>query len=290
LAIGGYNDTNRKGAVWIYTYNGVSWIQQGGKLIGNNSSADSYQGWSVSLSANGNIALVGGCNDNLLTGAAWIFSRTNGIWLQEGSKLVGTQPSGAARQGSAVGLSADGNTAVVGGFADNLNKGAMWVFKRSGSVWLQQGAKVTGSGSSGAAKQCTSIGLSSNGTTAALGGPVDALNKGATWIYIPNLPNPNYPSTVNTSEAPSSNFGFILRQNIPNPFTDQTVISFSLPEACTAEWQIADMSGRVLLTMKKDYPAGDNTETFKLDGYLGVYSYTLKTNFGIKTRMMVVVR
>jgi hypothetical protein len=291
LVVGACNDSNRKGAVWIYVYNGSAWIQQGGKLVGNNSSADSYQGWSVALSANGNIALVGGCNDNLLTGAAWIFSRTNGAWAQEGSKLVGTQPSGPSRQGSSVGISADGNTAVVGGFADNSNNGSMWVFKRSSSVWVQQGAKVTGSGASGAAKQCTSIGLSSNGTTAALGGPSDASSKGAIWVYVPNLPGLILSSLVSTNElAPSTNDEFVLRQNIPNPFTDHTVISFSLPEACTAEWQIADISGQIVLVMKKDYPAGENTENFDLDGYSGIYTYTLKTNFGIKTRVMAIVR
>src|ERR1035437_513275 len=45
--------------------------------------------------------------------------------LQQGSKLVGTGAIGTpVYQGTAVAVSADGNTAIVGGYADNSNAGA----------------------------------------------------------------------------------------------------------------------------------------------------------------------
>jgi hypothetical protein len=56
-----------------------------------------------------------------------------------------------------------------------------------------------------------------------------------------------------------------------------------------AEWQITDMSGRVVLSLKRTYPAGDNTETFDLNGYSGIYWYTLKTPFGVKTKKMAIL-
>ena len=46
-------------------------------------------------------------------------------------------------------LSGDGNTALIGGYADNTSVGAAWVFTRSGSTWTQQGSKLTGGGESG---------------------------------------------------------------------------------------------------------------------------------------------
>ena len=46
-------------------------------------------------------------------------------------------------------LSADGNTALIGGPGDNSYVGAAWVFTRSGSTWTQQGAKLTGGGETG---------------------------------------------------------------------------------------------------------------------------------------------
>jgi hypothetical protein len=56
-------------------------------------------------------------------------------FTQQGPKLVGTGASGAAARGFSVTLSADGNTAVVGGPVDNSFAGAAWVFTRSGGVW-----------------------------------------------------------------------------------------------------------------------------------------------------------
>jgi hypothetical protein len=53
---------------------------------------------------------------------------------QEGSKLVGTFAVGLGEQGWSVALSADGNTAIVGGLADNRITGAAWVYSRSGGV------------------------------------------------------------------------------------------------------------------------------------------------------------
>jgi hypothetical protein len=40
----------------------------------------------------------------------------------------------AAEQGYSVSLSADGNTAIMGGPVDNLGARPAWVFTRSGSV------------------------------------------------------------------------------------------------------------------------------------------------------------
>lgn len=290
LIVGGNNDNNRRGAFWIFTNSGGSWSQQGGKLFGSGGSSESWQGSAVAISANGNTVLVGGSADNSLVGAAWVFTRTGSTWTQQGNKIVGTGFVGSARQGSSVGLSADGNTAVIGGFGDDSNKGAMWVFKRNGSTWTQQGSKVSGNGATGSARQGTSMSLSSNGTTAAIGGPADATNKGAFWIFVPNTSFADTKTDVRAQEEQSvATAEVILYQNWPNPLTDRTTIGFLLPDACTAEWQITDINGRVVLVLKRDYPAGDNSEVFDMNGYQGVYYYTLKTPFGTKTRKMIVV-
>ena len=73
------------------------------------------QGESVALSADGNTAVVGGPYDNWNPtnnylggpGAAWVFTRSNGVWTQQGNKLVGTGAVGSAIQGHSVALSAD---------------------------------------------------------------------------------------------------------------------------------------------------------------------------------------
>jgi len=89
--------------------------QQGSKLVGTGAVGTALQGYSVSLSADGNTALVGGYYDNLAAGAVWVWTRSGGVWTQQGSKLVGTGAVGSAKQGISVSLAAVGNTALVGG-------------------------------------------------------------------------------------------------------------------------------------------------------------------------------
>jgi len=57
-----------------------------------------------------------------------MYTRSDGVWVPAGGKLVGTGAVGNSEQGVSVALSADGSTAIVGGPGDNSNAGAAWVF------------------------------------------------------------------------------------------------------------------------------------------------------------------
>src|SRR5438876_743002 len=105
----------------------AQFAQQGPKLIGRDAVGPfpAFQGFSVSLSADGNTAIVGGPDDNGNAGAAWVYSRSGAMWNQQ-AKLVGTGAVGITEQGFSVSLSADGNTAMVGGPEDNGGAGAAW--------------------------------------------------------------------------------------------------------------------------------------------------------------------
>jgi hypothetical protein len=287
LLTGGYQDNNRQGGVWVFVRTGCDWIQQGPKLVGSGGSSQAWQGVSVALSADGNYAIIGGSSDNNLVGAVWMFSRSGNSWMQQGSKIVGSASAGAARQGSSVAISADGKTAVVGGAGDNGNRGAMWMFKRNNSLWSQQGQKLTGTGAAGAAKQATSISLSADGRTALTGGPSDASNKGAFWVYIPAAGSLFKPDI--RSEMPSAAGEFKLEQNIPNPFMGQTSVPFILPESCTVIWEISDPGGRIVRSLKQDYPAGENLEVFNLESYSGVLYCRIITPYGEKTIKMTLL-
>jgi hypothetical protein len=187
--VGGPSDNSLIGAAWVFTQSAGVWTQQGAKLVGTGYSGQSNQGRSVALSADGNIAIVGGPGDNSGTGAVWFFSRSsNGIWSQQGSKQIGASAVGAAEQGFSVALSADGNTAVAGGYGDNSNAGAVWVFTRnSNGSWSQQGSKLVGKGAVGSlVYQGCSVALSADGNTAIVGGYGDNSNAGAVWVFTRN--------------------------------------------------------------------------------------------------------
>jgi hypothetical protein len=74
---------------------------QGPKLVGSGESGIPRQGSAVALSADGNMAIVGGLNDNGNSGAAWSFTRSTGTWSRQGTKLIGTGAAGAAQQKAA---------------------------------------------------------------------------------------------------------------------------------------------------------------------------------------------
>jgi hypothetical protein len=84
---------------------------------------------SVGLSADGNVAIVGGLADDGGAGAASTFRHSGDHWTQE-KKLVGT----GAMAASSVALSGDGSIIIIGGSNDSGGVGAAWVFARSGNA------------------------------------------------------------------------------------------------------------------------------------------------------------
>ena len=92
-----------------------------------------------------------------------------------GEKLTATGEVGKGDFGNSVAVSADGNTALVGGWFNSNNDGAVWVFTRSGSGWTQQ-AEIIGPPFSLFGR---GLALSPDGSTALIGAPRDS----AAFIY-----------------------------------------------------------------------------------------------------------
>ena len=187
VLVGGPLDNGGIGAAWIFVRTNGTWSQQGDKLADTGLNPNVSMGASVALSADGNTALIGEPFSGI-SGVAWIYTRSNGVWNQQG-KLAGSGGVGYSAQGSSVALSGDGNTAATGGPTDNNFSGATWVFARSGGVWTQQGPKLVGSGAVGGnaygwGNQGNSVALSSDGNTLLVGGPFDTDSpKGAAWVF-----------------------------------------------------------------------------------------------------------
>jgi hypothetical protein len=183
--IGGPADDSGVGAVWVFTRSESTWTQQGEKLTGTGEAGEGEFGYSVALSEDGNTALIGGPEDDTATGAVWAFTRSSGVWSQQGQKLTGGE-EGNSQFGVYVALSADGDTALIGGPGDNYDAGAAWVFTRSGGVWSQQGPKLTGRGETREDGFGVSVALSADGNTALIGAPGDnggLFGKGAAWVF-----------------------------------------------------------------------------------------------------------
>jgi gliding motility-associated-like protein len=176
------------GCVWVFIRNNGVWVQQGPRLLGTGYTTNQPKASAVDISADGNTLIYGDSNDNdngngQYVGATWVFSRTNGVWSQQGAKLIGSgyvlsTPSGCT-QGKSVSISKDGNTIAIGGPLD-AGKGATWVFSKVNNNWIQQGSKIIGTGGSVYARQGTSVSLSADGDRLIVGGPNDG---GGIWFF-----------------------------------------------------------------------------------------------------------
>ena len=178
--VGSTADNSTTGAAWIFarSSNG-SWSQQGAKLVGSGAAGFAL---SLAISGDGNTAAIGGY-DNNNAGAAWVFTRANGTWKQQGGKLFPSDSSGASSAGASVALSADGNTLITGGPGDNNSVGALWQFQRSGSTWSQSGNKIVPTDAKYASAVGQSLALSADGSTMVAGGYLPPTGAGTEWVF-----------------------------------------------------------------------------------------------------------
>jgi hypothetical protein len=181
--VGGAGDNGSVGAAWVFVRSGGTWVQQGPKLTATGEIGKAEFGYTVALSADGDTALVAGNQDNVGKGAAWIFTRSGSAWTQQGEALRPSDETGGGHFGSSVALSGDGATALIGGPQDNSSIGGAWVFTRSGSSWTQQGSKLKAVDETGNGQLGTSVALSSDGSTALIGGVEDNGQLGAAWVF-----------------------------------------------------------------------------------------------------------
>ena len=85
---------------------------------------------------------------------------------------------------------------------------------------------------------------------------------------------------------------FVLFQNQPNPFKEETTIRFVLPKAAKANLTIYDISGRVVYNHTDAYDAGVNAITINqsLISTSGVLYYRLQSGDLIATRKMIQIQ
>lgn len=169
LLLGGDNPNSAlvygtDGPRWDALLNDLTWFpsrQQGPRLTitPSEGGAGAQTGAAVALSADGNLAVIGGPFDSEGTGAVWTFTRDQalGVWSQQ-QKIV--DPDASFFQGSAVDVSADGSTLIFGA---PFGAGDVLVYVFDGLIWTKE-AQLPNPGTS---ELGSDIALSADGNTAA---------------------------------------------------------------------------------------------------------------------------
>lgn len=169
--VGGLFSNGNGGGAYVFTRSGINWTQQQ-ELIPSSVAPGNNFGWSVSISGDGNTVAIGSKSETSggqgSAGAVYVFTRTAGVWTQQ-QRLQSATPTFAAYLGSDVSLSDGGDKILAGAPGDGgSNKGAAYIFTRSGITWTQQ-QRVVNIGNSAGDSFGTGVALSGDGNVVLVG-------------------------------------------------------------------------------------------------------------------------
>ena len=140
-----------------------------------------WQGYSVSFNEDHTIMAVGAVYRDISTGTVRVYSYNGTAWSRQGSDLDGESGDW---QGSSVSLSSDGTILAVGAERHGSSKGTVRVYSWNGTAWSRQGSDLDGEADGD--WQGSSVSLSSDGTTLAVGAERHDSDKGTVRVYSCN--------------------------------------------------------------------------------------------------------
>lgn len=164
------HDNDAAGHARIFRLSGATWMQVGDNIVGDN--PGDAAGRSVAMSDDGQTVIVGathsdGNGEN--SGGARIYHFDGTSWVQVGDDIDGVGEFNYF--GSAVDMSADGNTVLIGSPYHDANgdrSGYARAYRFDGSVWQQLGSDLVGAASDSFGH---AVAISDDGTTIVIGAP-----------------------------------------------------------------------------------------------------------------------
>jgi len=180
------------GSSYVYIRSGTSWTQQA-KLVTSDIQSGDTAGFHVTISGDGNYAMMGARNEDTggyNAGAAYVFIRSGTSWSQQ-AKLVSSDLQASDAFGSGVSLSSDGTYAIIGAYASYssedppIDEGSAYIFIRSGTSWSQQAILAASDGQAGD-DFGWNVDISNDGSHAIVGAPEEdagGTNAGAAYVF-----------------------------------------------------------------------------------------------------------
>jgi FG-GAP repeat len=156
-------------------------FNQEAKVVGSDSTISDSFGQSVSVSNDGTRMVVGAYVDDSSTGSAYVYVRSGSSWIEE-QKLTASNATAGDQFGSIVSMSSDGSRIVVGAYAAMNNRGAAYVYVRSGTTWTEEQELIATDGVSGD-RFAYSAAISPDGTRIILGAYTASNTAGAAYVF-----------------------------------------------------------------------------------------------------------
>ena len=176
-AIGIYENKNR--IVYIFRKNeDDNWDLEA--KIPDPSTNNSAYGAPISISSDGNIALIGDYSQDGLCGSVYVYIRSGSTWTLQ-QKLNDPDVTSGDCFGISLDLIGNGNTALIGAFGADSHKGAAYIYSKKGDTWeLQQ--KINDPDLTNSFGFGCSVALSDDGNTA-LVGAIGKYAVGKVYVY-----------------------------------------------------------------------------------------------------------
>ena len=193
--VGAYmtDDTaSNSGSVYVYTRVGTTWVYQT-ELHAGDPQATDYFGYSVALSADGNVAAVGAYMEDQggsNAGAVYIYNRVGTTWTQF-QKFIASGSTASAYFGYSLSFNSTGTTLLIGAYNANATKGQAYLFMLFAWGWAQLSTLLPNDPVNGVMFG-SDVALSADGLTAFVGAyGVDTGKTDAGAVYVFSMPDPN---------------------------------------------------------------------------------------------------
>lgn len=196
------------GGVVTYTRSANTWVRDSSLILGPEGE---YFGEGIALSGSGNILAIGSPFTNItgkvLAGKVQVYENLNSAWsLQSALPFPNDTSSGFVSFGTVIDLDESGTVLAVSGPRESSYRGGVWIYRNSGGNWIQFSAKISPTEPSDLNWFGSSLSLSSDGTTLAVGGKKDSTSV-VVFVYDITQATPRllgqalYPMTKTSSNS-----------------------------------------------------------------------------------------
>jgi len=259
------------GQVRVFEWDGLSWVQKGDNLNGDN--AQDNFGTSTRISADGNIIAAGapfGDGDAIgeNTGYVKVFEWDGTNWVQSGSNIYGEGSEDLSAFN--IGLSSDGSKLIIGAIhndGNGVNSGHARIYKFENSNWVQEGDDINGEAAVDWAG--FDVDINDAGNVVAVGA---RFHNDSGHVRV-------FGDIVSSISKPSS---FYIGEIFPNPSSGE--INIKLEKESNTTIKVFGVDGRILYRKENIL---STLHQFNLEMLPGLYIVEISSN-GITQRVKLI--
>jgi hypothetical protein len=268
---------NNVGAAYVFEKVGGTWVETQ-KLLPSGGTAGEF---SRGVSIDGDTAVIGSWQDSVRdagAGAAYVFERQNGTWIQT-AVLTGSDLRAGDTMGYSVDISGDRIVAGADKHDDlGTDSGTAYVFERQNGVWVETAELL---GSSVSFQDWYGHWVSISGSSVLVSAPRDVFSRGTAYVFDLDLPPGGGGDGTVVSYGEGSggaNIGTLSTASIPNEGNAMTFSVSGIPSGTTGIFWISSTQTSLPFlggTLLSDFNTASVRIGFAMSGGMASVPYTV---------------